>query len=103
VSGSGFAKRDNNNAENIFGDCVAIPCKWSDKPYNRSYKSSGTVDNVEATRDYVYALINFSDKVGYDCIVFKFGEKEPYEIINISNIEERNRYTELQLRRVVQT
>ena len=102
-SGSGFAKRDIDNAVNVFGEGVSVPCKWSDKPYNRSYKLSGTVDDVEASRDFVYALMNYSDKIGYDCVVFKSGEKVPYEIINISNIEERNRYTELQLRRVVQT
>ena len=100
-SNTGLAKRDSNTAENIFGKDIKIPCKWSDKPYNRSYRLSSVVDGAEAARDFIYALINYSDKVGYDCKVWKTGEDTPYDIINISNAGERNRYTELQLRRVI--
>ena len=100
-SDTGFIKKSKTDAENIFGDNVSVPCRWNDKPYNRSYKLSGIVDGAEASRDYIYALINYSGNVGYDCMVWKCGEDEPYEIINISNIGERNRYTELQLRRVI--
>ena len=59
-------------------------------------------DGAEASRDYIYALMNYTDKVGYDCEVWKSGEVEPYYIVNITNVGERNRYTELQLRRVIQ-
>ncbi|MCL2771974.1 MAG: hypothetical protein FWD71_01375 [Oscillospiraceae bacterium] len=109
TSDSGFAKRDKTDTENIFGEGINssetslfIPCKWDDKPYNRSYKLSGLVDGAEASRDYIYALINHTNKVDYDCDIWKVGEDIPYNIINITNIEERSRYLELQLRRVVQ-
>jgi hypothetical protein len=100
---TGFPKRDSKNAENIFGEGVGVPCKWSDKPYNRSYKLSSVIDGAEASREYIYALINYTDKIGYECEIWKSGDDTPYSIINISNVGERNRYTELQLRRVVQT
>ena len=100
-SDTGFTVRDKNDGKNIFGDNIFIPCKWDDKPYNRSYKLNSTVDGADAARDYIYALINYTDKIGYDCKVWKYGENEPYNIMNITNVGERNRYTELQLRRVV--
>lgn len=102
-SDTGFVQKSKSadDGENIFGDGVIILCKWDDKPYNRSYKLSGTIDGAEASRDYVYALINYTDKVGYDCKVWRIGEKIPYDIINISNPGECNRYTELQMKRAV--
>ena len=101
TSASGVTKRDNDNAVNIFGEGVKIPCKWDDKPYNRSYKMSSVVDGAESSRDFIYAIINYNDKVGYDCKVWKDGEDKPYDIVNICNIAEKNRYLELQLRRVI--
>lgn len=101
----GFVYSDIENAVNILDENKIVKCEWNAAPrnrsaYNKNYTSVAVTDGAVAEKEGVLIAVWYNKKITYGCLVFPLDEDMPYEITGITNVENKNRVMELQLKRV---
>lgn len=88
----GFPKE---TEENIFGSYVTVPVKWVN-----AHGSDAFIAMQMQLREPATITCRYSPAITADCLVYK-GIGEPFEIISINNVEERNTWLEIKVQRRV--
>lgn len=82
---------------NIFGSGVAMPCKWVNAHGSEAFTALQL-----SLREPATITCRYSASITEKCLVYKGSDKEPYEIISIDNVEERNKWLEIKVQRRVE-
>lgn len=81
--------------ENVFGDGVPCMCKWVNAHGYEVFQSMQLQIREPATITTRYSPLLLDPKL----TVYKEGDRFPYEIISIDNVEERNVWLEIKVQR----
>lgn len=79
---------------NVFGEGAYIRTKW----INAHGTESFTALQLEL-REPATITCRYSPLIKRDCIIYKGDDPDPYEVISIDNVEERNRWLEIKVQR----
>ena len=84
------------NWYNVFGDGVATRCKWVNAHGNEVYDALA-MELVEPAT----LTLRYSGKVTTTCRVIRKTDGAAFDIISVDNVENRNRWIEIKVRRAV--
>lgn len=82
--------------DNIFGDGVYVPVKW----VNAHGSEAFTAMQLEL-REPATITCRYSPLIKRTCLVYLADDPEPFEIISIDNVEQRNVWLEIKVQRKV--
>lgn len=83
--------------ENIFGEGYAIKVKWVNAHGSDAFIALQMKLSEPAT-----ITCRYSPKINVDQLIYRGSDPKPYEIISIDNVEERNQWLEIKVKRKVQ-
>lgn len=81
---------------NVFGDGKYILCKW----VNAHGSETFTTMQLEL-REPATLTMRYSPLINETLLVYKENDTEPFEVISIDNVEERNIWLEIKVQRKV--
>ena len=79
---------------NVFGEGKAVMCKWVNAHGSDTY-----IAMQMQVREPATITCRYSPLIKPDCLIYKGSDEEPYEIETIDNVEERNAWLEIKVRR----
>lgn len=65
-------------------------CKWVN-----AYGTEAVTAMQLQIREPATLTMRYSDKIQADCLIYRLGDPEPYEIIGINDVEERHTWLEV--------
>lgn len=80
--------------ENVFGEGISVPVKW----VNVHGTDSFTAMQLQL-REPATLTARWSPLINQKLIVYRGNDPDPYEIISIDNVEERNVWMEIKVQR----
>lgn len=80
--------------ENVFGEGVALRVKWVNAHGSEAY-----IAMQQQIREPATITCRYSPRIQNDCLIFKGSDPEPFEIESIDNVEERNKWLEIKVKR----
>lgn len=86
-----------NTEVNIFGEGKYVRAKWVN-----AHGSDAFVALQMQLREPATITCRYSPKIKVDQLVYCGSDPMPYEIISIDNVEERNQWLEIKVKRKVQ-
>lgn len=81
---------------NVFGKGKYILCKWTNAHGSEVFTAMQL-----ALREPATLTVRYSSQINETLLVYKGSDPEPYEIISIDNVEERNTWLEIKVQRKV--
>lgn len=81
---------------NVFGEDVILPVKWVNAHGSEAFTALQL-----ALREPATITCRYSPLITETCIVYRRGDPNPFEIISIDNVEERNTWLEIKVQRKV--
>jgi len=84
--------------ENVFGAGVTVRVKWVNSHGSDVFTAQQDQLRQPATLTLRYSPVLDDPEL----IVYRAGDKTPYEIISVDNVEQRGRWLELTVRRMVE-
>jgi len=89
--------------ENVFGKDAWVRCKWTPGFSNNNMVTSELMlDGTFQLKQPATIVTRFSPKITAQCVVYKKGEALPYEIVSVSDVEDRRAWLEIKVQRKVQ-
>ena len=79
---------------NVFGEKVPVMCKWVN-----AHGSDAYIAMQMQLREPATLTCRFSPLIKPDCLIYKGSDPEPFEIESIDNVEERNAWLEIKVKR----
>lgn len=79
---------------NVFGEGVPLMCKWVN-----AHGSDAYIAMQMQVREPATLTCRYSPLIAEDCLIFKGSDTDPYEIESIDNVEERNIWLEIKVKR----
>ena len=79
---------------NVFGAGQSVRCKWVNAHGTDVFEAMTMEISEPAT-----LTCRYSPKITADLTVRKAGDDKPYEIISVDNVEERDRWLEIKVKR----
>lgn len=84
-------------AKSVFPDLPGQPervwhCKWVN-----AYGTEAVTAMQLQIREPATLTMRYSDKIKADCLIYRLGDPEPYEIISINDVEERHTWLEVKV------
>lgn len=79
---------------NIFGEGVFIRCKWINAHGTEVF--AAMQQNIQ---ELATITCRYSPLITKNQIVYKIGDPKPYEIISLDNVEEKNKWLEIKVKR----
>lgn len=79
---------------NVFGEGVTVPVKWVNAHGTEAFTAMQLQLREPAT-----LTARWSPLITKTLIVYRDGDPDPYEIISIDNVEERNTWMEIKVQR----
>lgn len=67
-------------------------CKWVN-----AYGTEAVTAMQLQIREPATLTMRYSDKIQADCLIYRLGDPEPYEIIGINDVEERHTWLEVRV------
>ena len=92
---AGFSRADHENAVNIFGEGVTVPCKWVN-----SYGQELIITASLNYKDAATLTMRYTPKIDSNCIIYLVGDPVPFEVIGMDNIRQRNQLMQIKIKRV---
>lgn len=81
---------------NVFGDDVYVLVKWAPE-----FGTEVFTNFQLEIKEPVVMTMRYSPKINPRLLVYKKGDTDPFEIISLNNINDRNAWLEVNLRRKV--
>ena len=81
---------------NVFGDGTKVMVKWVNAHGTEAFTALQL-----SLRDPATITCRYSDKITQKCLVYRESDPDPYEIISIDNVEQRNVWLEIKVQRKV--
>ena len=83
--------------QSVFPDSPGRPervwhCKWVN-----AYGTEAVTAMQLQIREPATLTMRYSDKIKADCLIYRLGDSEPYEIISINDVEERHTWLEVKV------
>lgn len=95
VDTEGYAKE---SEVNIFGDGKYVRAKWVN-----AHGTDSFVALQMKLRESATITCRYSPRIEVDQIVYRGKDPNPFEIISIDNVEEKNQWLEIKVQRKVQS
>lgn len=80
--------------ENVFGEGKTIHVKWVNAHGNEVFSAMTLQINEPAA-----ITCRYSPLIRSDLIVYRDNDPEPYEVISVDNVEQRNHWMEIKVKR----
>lgn len=81
---------------NVFGEGVPVMTKWVN-----AHGTDAFAAMTLSLREPATVTCRWSPRIRPDCLIYKAGDTDPYEIISLDNVEERNTWLEIKVQRKV--
>ena len=81
---------------NVFGGDISVPTKWVNAHGSEAFTALQL-----SLREPATITCRYSPRITASCLVYRGADPEPYEIISIDNVEERNVWLEIKVQRRV--
>ena len=81
---------------NIFGDGVFAWCKWVNAHGQEVFSAQQLGLEEMAT-----LTMRYTPRLTAACEIYRYGDSKPFEIISIDNVEQRNTWLEVKVKRKV--
>ena len=79
---------------NVFGKDAVVMCKWVN-----THGTEAFTDAMLKLREPAVVTIMYSPLITRTCLIYRGSDTEPYEIISIDNVEERDAWLEIHVQR----
>lgn len=79
---------------NVFGTGAVLMCKWVNAHGTEVFAAAQLQLREPAT-----VTVRYSPKIDRTCLIYRGSDPEPYEIISIDNVEERDAWLEIKVQR----
>lgn len=79
---------------NVFGEDQCLMCKWVN-----AHGSDAYIAMQMQLREPATLTCRYSPRITHDCLIYKGSDQEPFEIESIDNVEERNVWLEIKVKR----
>ena len=79
---------------NVFGTKAVLMSKWVN-----AHGTEAFADMTLKLREPAVVTVRYSPLVTRTCIIYKGSDPDPYEIISIDNVEERDEWLEIHVQR----
>ncbi|MBQ8616388.1 MAG: head-tail adaptor protein [Clostridia bacterium] len=79
---------------NVFGESVTLRVKWVNVHGSDAY-----IAMQQQIREPATLTSRYSPRIKNDCLIFKGDDPQPFEIESIDNVEERNEWLEIKVKR----
>lgn len=81
---------------NVFGDGKSVRVKWVN-----AHGSDSFIALQMKLREPATITCRYSPKITADLVVYRGNDPNPFEVISIDNVEERNQWLEIKVQRKV--
>lgn len=82
---------DEETYENVYGDGTYVHCKWVGNHGSEVFSRDSYAERRTATITMRYSQLADDGKL----VVFLYGDSDPWEVVNVDNVEQRNQWLEL--------
>lgn len=77
--------------ENVYGDGQYVACKWVGNHGSEVFNRDSYMERCSATITMRYSPLADDGRL----VVFLYGDPDPWEVVNVDNVEQRNQWLEL--------
>ena len=81
---------------NVFGESVSVQVKWVNAHGSEAFTALQL-----SLREPATITCRYSPKITETCLVYRGDEERPFEIVSIDNVEQRNEWLEIKVKRRV--
>ena len=86
---------DDVTYENVYCDGQYVYCKWVGNHGSEVFSRDSYAERRTATVTMRYSPLADDGKL----VVFLYGDPDPWEVVNVDNVEQRNQWLELSLQK----
>lgn len=90
---------DDETYENVYGDSVYVYCKWVGNHGSEVFSRDSYTERRTATVTMRYSQLADDGTL----VVFRDGDPDPWEIVNVDNVNQRDEWLELSLEKRIQS
>ena len=97
VAGTNDNGFDTETYENVYGDGQYVHCKWVGNHGSEVFSRDSYTERRTATATMRYSPMADDGTL----VVFLYGDPDPWEVVNVDNVEQRNQWLELSLQKKI--
>lgn len=79
---------------NVFGTGAVLMCKWVN-----AHGTEAFTDMMLKLREPAVVTVRYSPLITRTCLIYRGSDPDPYEIISMDNVEERDAWLEIHVQR----